>query len=197
MTTSAPTALPTPPATLGLFVAQAWGILFLTGLFGSGAYRLTSKGVQIFQEHPPLTSLDYLIYGGVLVLGMAKAEMLFRRALVHRTLARARHALLSPLDYLLAPFCMFSFYRPWVRKHQITSLILVPVMVCLAIYFAIGDIHPTLKGAVDLAIGLALGYAAAWYLFALLRLVAWRLSGAAPEANPLPAWYGPVAAAAS
>jgi hypothetical protein len=194
---SAPTVLPTPPATLGLFLGQVWGILFLTGLFGSGAYRLTTKGIQIYQDHPPLTTLDYLIYGGIFVLGMAKAEVLFRRALVRRTLARARHALLTPLDYLLAPFCMFSFYRPWVRKHQITSLILVPIMVCLAVYFTLGDIHPTLKGAVDLAIGLALGYAALGYLYALLRLIAWRLSGAAPEANPLPIWFGPVAAPAA
>lgn len=192
MNTSASVPLATPPASLGLFAGQVWGIVFLMTLFGSGAYRLTAKAWQILQEHPPLTALDFLVYTFILLLGAAKAEWLFRRALVRRTLARARHALLTPLDRWLAPFCMFSFYRPWLRKHQISALILVPLMLCLAVYFAIGDIHPILKGSVDLAVGFALGYAAFWYGVALLRLIIWQLTGAAPEHHPLPQWHGPV-----
>ncbi|HMP60772.1 MAG TPA: hypothetical protein PKD86_15610 [Gemmatales bacterium] len=188
----AATPAPTPAPSFGLFAGQVWGILFLGLLFGSGAWRLTAKAFEIIREHPLLTTMDYLVYGGIFLLGAAKAEFLFRRALVYRTLARARHALVTPLDWLLAPFCMLSFYRPWQRKHQILSWIVVPVMVGLAVYFAVGDIHPTLKGSVDLAIGLALGYAALWYALALVRLVGWRLMGAPPERHPLPAWRGPV-----
>ncbi len=181
------------PISTGKVLGQIWGILFLTALFGFGGYRLLSKGIQIYQQHPPLSMLDYLLYLGIGLFGLGKAEMLFRRVFVPRTLARAKEALGETGwtgDYWLAPFCMMSLYRPWQRKHQIMTLLLVPLMVGLAVFFAIGNIAPSLKGPVDLAIGFALAYAAVWYLISFVRVVGWWLASGLAETSPLPAWNG-------
>lgn len=183
---------------LGKTLGQLWGILFLLALFSQGGYRLLLKGIDLFQRHA-LTNTDYLIFGVLLVFGCAKAEMLFRRVFIQRTLARAREALGETGwtgDYWLAPFCMLSLYRPWQKKHQIMSFLLIPIMVGLAVYFAIGDINPVFKGAVDIAIGFALSYAAVFYLIALLRVLGWWLAGAKEATCPLPMWKGPKAGAA-
>lgn len=170
-------------------LGQVWGILFLGILFGTGAYRLLAKTLNIWETHPPQFWYDYAIYAVLLLVGIGKGEFLFRRKLITRTLARARDALGETGwsgDYWLAPFCMFSFYRPWSKKHMILSWVIVPVMVGLAILFAKGNFDPTFQGAVDLAIGLALAYAAVIYAVYLVRLLGWWLTGAKPESNPLP-----------
>lgn len=179
---------------LGKTLGQLWGILFLLVLFGMGGYRLLNKGVQLWQSHPPLEAWEYLLFGFLIAFGAGKAEMLFRRIFIPRTLARAREALGETGwsgDYWLAPFCMLSFYRPWQKKHQIMSFVLVPVMVGLAVFFAVGDVNPILKGAVDLGIGFALAYAALFYLIAFARVFVWWLGGAREENCPLPRWLGP------
>jgi hypothetical protein len=178
---------------LGKSLGQIWGILLLLTLFSQGGYRLLLKGIDLFDKHA-LTSMDYFIFGVLFLFGAVKGEVLFRRVFITRTLARAREALGETGwsgDYWLAPFCMLSLYRPWQRKHQIMSLVLVPVMVGLAVYFAVGNIEPVFKGAVDLAIGFALCYAALFYLIALVRVFVWWLAGARLESCPLPAWAGP------
>src|SRR5437667_2546781 len=93
---------------LGKTLGQLWGILFLFALFSQGGYRLLLKGIGLFDQYA-LTSLDYLVYGLLLIFGVAKAEFLFRRVFIPRTLARAREALGETGwsgDYWLAPFCM-------------------------------------------------------------------------------------------
>src|SRR4051794_12949676 len=101
----------------GKTLGQLWGILFLGLLFGMGGYRLLGKVFLPARDGSPpliesaLTMGDYLIYAAALVFGFGKAEMLFRRKFVPRTLARARSALGETGwagDYVLAPFCMLS-----------------------------------------------------------------------------------------
>ena len=182
-------AVDTSRPSTGKTLGQLWGILFLGFIFGTGAWRLIAKFSTIYQAEPPTNAMHYAIYALLLVLGVGKAEFLFRRKLIQRTLARARDALGETGwrgDYLLAPFCMFSFYRPWAKKHMIMSWVLVPVMVGLAILFIVGDINPILKGAVDLAIGLALAYAALVYVYYFLRVFFWWISGGRAENSPLP-----------
>src|SRR5262245_28617215 len=84
-----------PPARqpLGKTLGQLWGILLLMLLFGTGGYRLIAKGIDIWRTTPPLESWEYFVYGFAIIFGGGKAEMLFRRAFIPRTLARARDAL--------------------------------------------------------------------------------------------------------
>jgi hypothetical protein len=178
-------------------LAQLWGILFLSVLFGTGAYRLLLKAYQLSwvdtgQGMPgyPLTALDYFLYGAILLLGGVKAYVIFQKRLVPRTLARARLALGETGwagDYPLAPFCMLSLYRPWKRKHAILSWIVIPVMVALAVSFIVVVPDSVFKAAVDWAIGLALAWAALLYVGAFLQVVVWAMTGKKPERNPLPA----------
>ena len=165
-------------------LGQLWGILVLAAVFGMGAYRLTAKGIRLFE---PETSY-YLMYGVLVIFGAAKGEFLFRRKFVPRTLARARDALNSKLDLILAPVCMLSFYRPWSVKHAVLSWLIVPVMVGLAILFAGQEPIPDgpFKGGVDLAIGLALAFTAAIFVVYWFRLVGWWFAGANAESIPLP-----------
>jgi hypothetical protein len=168
----------------GKTLAQLWGILVLAGVFGMGAYRLMAKGFRLFE---PETTY-YLAYGLLLVFGIAKGEFLFRRKFVPRTLARARDALTSGLDYIFAPFCMLSFYRPWSVKHAVLSWAIVPIMVTLAVLFARQEPIPdgAFKGGVDLAIGVALAITAAIFVVYWLRVFGWWLAGANAETIPLP-----------
>lgn len=178
---------------VGKTLGQLWGMLFLMALFATGAWRLLGKGFGLLPE-ALLTNLDYFVFGALVVFGAAKAEFLFRRTFIPRTLARAREALGETGwsgDYWLAPFCMLSFYRPWQRKHQIMSLLLIPLMVGLAVFFVIGPVPDSIKAAVDVGIGLALLFAALHYLYALLLTLVWWLGGAAEESHPLPRWIGP------
>jgi hypothetical protein len=165
-------------------LGQLWGILALAVLFGTGADRLTRKGIGLFQ---PETGY-YLTYAVLIALGAAKGEFLFRRKFVPRTLARARDALNSRLDLLLAPICMLSLYRPWSAKHAMLSWLIIPVMVGLAILFAKKETIPdgAFKGGVDMAIGLALAFTAAIFVFYWFRIIGWSFRGANPETIPLP-----------
>ncbi len=165
-------------------LGQLWGLLFLTALFAMGGYRLTLKGVELFK--PELAY--FLWYGVLLVLGAGKGEFLFRRQFIHRTLARGRALGETGRagDYLLAPFCMLSLYRPWQRKHQIVSWVLIPAMVTLAILFLTVVPDGSFKGAVDFGIGLALAYGALIYLMYLGRFLAWWFTGTTTQTNPLP-----------
>lgn len=185
--------VPTARQPLAKTLGQLWGCLFLLALFGMGGYRLLLKGIQIWQDHPPVELWEYLIYGFLIIFGTGKAEFLFRRIFIPRTLARGREALGETGwsgDYWLAPFCMLSFYRPWQKKHQIMSFVLVPVMVGLAVYFALGEINPVLKGSVDIAIGFALAYAALVFALYLGLLLVWWLGGANEATHPWPKWLG-------
>jgi hypothetical protein len=165
-------------------LGQLWGILALAFLFGMGGYRLTAKGIRLFE--PEMSY--YLTYGVLLIFGAAKGEFLFRRKFVPRTLARARDALNSSLDLILAPICMLSFYRPWSVKHAVLSWLIVPIMVGLAILFARQEPIPDgpFKGGVDIAIGLALAFTAAIFVVYWFRLLGWWLAGSKAESMPLP-----------
>jgi hypothetical protein len=184
---------------LGKTLGQLWGQLFLIALFGMGGFRLTDKAVGFTHDRgltesdspmQPRGVIDFALYGLLLVLGAGKAEMLFRRKFIPRTLARARDALGETGwkgDYPLAPFCMLSLYRPWKKKHLILSWVLIPAMVGLAVLFVAVIPDSPFKGAVDLGIGLALFYGAVVYLIYLLRFIAWWLGqGANPETMPFP-----------
>lgn len=185
------TAAPaTPPQSFAKTLGQLWGIAFVAFIFGFGAYRLLVKGVSLFDAHPPLTALDYLIYAAAAAFAVFKAEMLFRRKFIPRALARARTALGETGwsgDYLLAPFCMLSLYRPWKRKHMILSWLILPTMILLAVAFIVWVPDGVFKGAVDLAIGAALGFAALFLVGAFVAVLMWWLTGAKPERHPLPA----------
>jgi hypothetical protein len=188
--------------TFGKTLAQFWGIAFLALLFGMGAYRLMHKaylltwgGIESSPGEPPiypgvpLTWWEYLLFAVIILLGIGKSWAIFHRKMVPRTLARARMALGETGwkgDYLLAPFCMLSLYRPWQRKHAIFSWILIPVMVALAVCFIVVVPNGPFKAAVDWAVGLALAYAAFLYVVALLRLLAWVILSRNAEKHPLP-----------
>jgi hypothetical protein len=184
-----PASPPHPCQALGKTLGQLWGLLVLTVLFGMGGYRLTLKGATLFQPEP----IYYGVYSLLLAFGAAKGEFLFRRKFIPRTLARGRDALGETGwrgDYVLAPFCMLSLYRPWQKKHAILSWVLLPVMVALAVIFARDDIIPdsAFKGGVDLAIGLALAYAALVYVVYGMRFLSWWVFGPSdPATMPLPA----------
>jgi hypothetical protein len=96
-------------------------------------------------------------------------------------------------DAPLAPFCMLSMYRPWKPAHAISSWVIIPAMVALAIFFRFGlpgmigaDWGALVRGPVYFGIGLALAYGAAVYLVALARFVGWWLGDGRDETMPLP-----------
>ncbi len=196
----------TPPVerqTFGKTLGQFWGLIFLAVLFGMGGYRLMYKaylltyvgvnaedGKSLIYPGIPITAYDWFIYGLIILLGVGKAYGIFYRKLVPRTLARCRTALGETgwsMDYLLAPFCMLSMYRPWKKKHAILSWVLIPVMVLLAVSFILWVPNRVEKAAVDWAVGGALAFAALLYVVALLRLVGWLAMGAKFEKHPFPA----------
>lgn len=189
--------------TLAKTLGQIWGLLALAALFGMGGYRLLNKAYVLtyvgISEKPgqplicygiPLTAFDWFLYGLIILLGVGKAYAIFYKKMVPRTLARCRTALGETgwsMDYLLAPLCMLSLYRPWKRKHAILSWILIPVMVLLAVSFILWVPNSVPKAAVDWAVGGALAFAALLYVFALVRLLFWLVTGAKIEQHPFPA----------
>jgi hypothetical protein len=187
------------PQTTARSLGQLWGLLGLAGLFGMGAYRLLNKAIALTHTGVgekgetlgiPLTAFDYALFGFIILLGIGKAYMIFYKKMVPRTLARCRTALGetgNSLDYVLAPFCMLSFYRPWKVKHAILSWIVIPVMVLLAVSFILWVPDGPFKAAVDYAVGGALAFTALLYVFNLVRLLGWLSTGAKPEAHPFPA----------
>lgn len=192
-----PASVEKPQTTLKT-IGQLWGLIGLAVLFGMGSYRLLRKAVLLtyFGEGEPLVALgipitwyDYALFGFIILLGIGKAYMIFYKKLVPRTLARCRMALGetgNSLDYLLAPFCMLSLYRPWKVKHAILSWLVLPLMVLLAVSFILWVPNSPFKAAVDFAVGGALGFAALLYIVALLRLLGWLGTGAKTENHPFP-----------
>lgn len=183
------------PQTTLKTIGQIWGLIGLALLFGMGSYRLLRKAILLtyFGEgNPPgmpITWYDYPIFGIIILLGIGKAYMIFYKKLVPRTLARCRMALGetgNSLDYLLAPFCMLSLYRPWKMKHAILSWLVLPLMVLLAVSFILWVPDGPFKAAVDYAVGGALGFAALLYIVALFRLLGWLGTGAMTENHPFP-----------
>lgn len=174
-------------------LGQIWGLLALAALFGMGGYRLLNKAYSLTYlqtEGIPLTAFDWFLYGLIILLGVGKAYAIFYRKMVPRTLARCRTALGETgwsMDYLLAPFCMLSLYRPWKKKHAILSWIVIPVMVLLAVSFVLWVPDSVFKAAVDWAVGGALAFAAVLYIVALVRLLGWLAMGAKFEKHPFPA----------
>ena len=186
----------TPPVerqTIAKTLGQIWGLLALAALFGMGGYRLLNKAyglTYVGNAGIPLTAFDWFLYGLIILLGVGKAYAIFYRKMVPRTLARCRTALGETgwsMDYLLAPFCMLSLYRPWKKKHAILSWIVVPVMVLLAVSFILWVPDSVFKAAVDWAVGGALAFAALLYVVALFRLLGWLATGANFEKHPFPA----------
>ena len=196
----------TPPVerqTFGKTLGQIWGLIFLAVLFGMGGYRLMNKAYMLTHggvidittgqlSYPgiPITAFDWFLYGLIILLGVGKAYGIFYRKFVPRSLARCRSALGETgwsMDYLLAPFCMLSLYRPWKIKHAILSWVLIPVMVLLAVTFILWVPNSVFKATVDWAVGGALAFTALLFVFALLRLIVWLAMGAKFEKHPFPA----------
>ncbi|MBL8821590.1 MAG: hypothetical protein JNJ77_03310 [Planctomycetia bacterium] len=184
--------IPSERQTLAKTLGQIWGLLALAALFGMGGYRLLNKAYSLTYlqtEGIPLTAFDWFLYGLIILLGVGKAYAIFYRKMVPRTLARCRTALGETgwsMDYLLAPFCMLSLYRPWKKKHAILSWIVIPVMVLLAVSFVLWVPDSVFKAAVDWAVGGALAFAALLYIVALVRLLGWLAMGAKFEQHPFP-----------
>jgi hypothetical protein len=176
---------------------RAWGIFLLGLLFGIGAFFLMRRS---FVDWPLAETTGgfwaYLLYGLIGLVGLAKGEVIFRRKVMARSLARARQAIGETGwrgDGPLAPFCMLSLYRPWKTAHAISSWVLIPLMVGLAIFFrnleGMGFSASTaalIRGPVYFGIGLALAYGAGVYLLALGRFLAWWAQDGRPETLPLP-----------
>lgn len=185
--------IPSERQTLAKTLGQIWGLLALAALFGMGGYRLLNKAYSLTYlqtEGIPLTAFDWFLYGLIILLGVGKAYAIFYRKMVPRTLARCRTALGETgwsMDYLLAPFCMLSLYRPWKKKHAILSWIVIPVMVLLAVSFVLWVPDSVFKAAVDWAVGGALAFAAVLYVVALVRLLGWLAMGAKIEKHPFQA----------
>lgn len=185
---------PEKPQTTAKSLGQLWGLIALAGLFGMGGYRLLRKAYQLTYDGTgagvPITWYDWFLLGLIILLGVGKAYGIFYKKMVPRTLARCRTALGETgwsLDYVLAPFCMLSLYRPWKLKHAILSWIVIPVMVLLAVSFILWVPDHPIKAAVDWAVGGALAFSAVLYVIALLRLVGWLATGAKVESHPFPA----------
>jgi hypothetical protein len=190
--------VPDRPQTTARTLGQLWGLIALAALFGMGGFRLLKKAYTLTYvgtgEPPvchgiPITWYDWAFLGACILLGLGKAYGIFYKKMIPRTLARCRTALGetgNSLDYLLAPFCMLSLYRPWKVKHAILSWLVVPVMVMLAVSFVVWVPDSIYKSSVDWGVGLALALASLVYLVALLRFLGWLLTGAKPEHHPFP-----------
>src|SRR5262245_38591902 len=119
---------------------RAWGILALAGLFGIGGYFLIKRSLEdyhrLVHEYDYAAPLVGTLYLVLALIGLVKGEIIFRRKVLARALMRARAALGETGwkgDLLLAPFCMLSLYRPWKPAHAISSWVLIPLMVGLAL----------------------------------------------------------------
>jgi hypothetical protein len=180
---------------------RVWGILVLGALFGVGGYFLLRRS---FADWPTAAeaspTLVYVLYVLVGLAGLVKGEIIFRRKVMARSLARARQAIGETGwvgDAVLAPFCMLSLYRPWKIAHALSSWLLIPLMVGLAVFFrnlermGVADGTAALiRGPIYFGIGLALIYGCLVYLIALFRFLAWWQGNGQPETNPLPAPAG-------
>jgi hypothetical protein len=176
-------------------LGRAWGLLFLAGLFGAGGYFLLKRSLEDWQtllpvgEPAPVSpALVYLLYGLLAVLGLAKGEVIFRRKIVARTVARAQRAIGETGwagDAPLAPFCLLSLYRPWQRAHAISSWLIIPLMIALAVICRV-FLDPLERGPIYFGVGLALAYASLVYVYYLVRFLAWWVADARPETLPLP-----------
>jgi hypothetical protein len=183
--------------------ARAWGIFCLAGLFGTGAFFLIRRSFEDWRDVSAAGTASQtllgILYAVLALIGAVKGDIVFRRKVLARALARARSAVGETgniLDVPLAPFCMLSLYRPWKIAHAISSWVIIPVMIGLAVFFRVG--LPSLIGAepggngalvrgpVYFGIGLALAYGALVYLVALARFVAWWQGDGRPETMPLP-----------
>jgi hypothetical protein len=184
--------------------ARCWGILVLGALFGVGGYFLFRRSLEDWRllreggEPPFAPGLVYALYALVGLVGLVKGEIIFRRKVLARSLARARQAVGETGwigDLPLAPFCLLSMYRPWKPAHAISSWVIIPIMVGLAFFFRFGlgllgmgdATQAIVRGPIYFGIGLALAYGSGVYAVYLLRLVAWWLTAPTPETIPLPA----------
>jgi len=180
--------------------ARAWGLLVLATLFGVGGFFLFRRSLEdyllVLDQEAASPVVVNLLYGVLAVVGLAKGEVIFRRKVMARALARGRDAIGEgcSCDLPLAPFVMLSMVRPWKRSHAISSWVLIPLMVGLAFFFRFGleamgmsaTTAALVRGPVYFGIALALAYAAALYLVALLRFVGWWMTDGKPETIPLP-----------
>lgn len=183
---------------------RAWGILVLAALFGTGSFFLFRRSLEdwsyLLEKDVAGSTTLAVLYGVVALVGLAKGEFIFRRKVLTRALTRARSAIGETGwvgDALLAPFCMLSLYRPWKIAHAISSWVLIPLMVGLAIFFRVGlpsmigeETGALVRGPVYFGIGLALAYGAVVYLVALARFLGWWLGGSSADAIPLPLLEG-------
>lgn len=138
-----------------------------------------------------------LLYGVLALIGLAKGEVIFRRKVLARALARGRDAIGEtgwPGDAPLAPFCMLSLYRPWKPAHAISSWVIIPAMIGLAFFFRFAlpsmigaDAGALIRGPVYFGIALALAYGALVYVVTLARFIGWWLADGRDETLPLPA----------
>ena len=165
--------------------ARAWGILVLAGLFAIGGYFLIKRSLVDYSDLKETYSYSPILVGSLYLIlalvGLAKGELIFRRKILARALTRARAAIGETSwvgDLPLAPFLMLSMYRPWKKAHAISSWVLIPLMVGLAIFFRLG--LPSLigesagalaRGPVYFGVGLALVYGAVVYVAALAKLI--------------------------
>jgi uncharacterized membrane protein len=179
---------------------RAWGIFFLAVVFGVGGFFLFDKSIvdwnDVLREDTASTLVLGILYAVFALVGLVKGEIIFRRKILARALSRARSAIGATGwagDVPLAPFCMLSMYRPWKPAHAISSWVIIPLMVGLAIFFRVGlpsmigaEAGALVRGPVYFGIGLALAYGAAVYIVALMRFVGWWLNDGQPETVPLP-----------
>lgn len=179
---------------------RVWGLFVLAALFGTGAFFLLRRSLEdwnlVLQKETAGIGLLGLLYAVLALIGLAKGELIFRRKVLARALARGRSAIGETGwagDAPLAPFCMLSLYRPWKPAHAISSWVLIPLMVGLAFFFRFGlpsmigsDLGALVRGPVYFGIALALAYGALVYVVMLARFIAWWLGDGRDETVPLP-----------
>lgn len=180
---------------------RAWGLFVLASLFGTGGFFLLRRSLEdwniVLHDGTASTGLLGALYAVLALIGLAKGEIIFRRKVLARALARGRSAIGETGwagDAPLAPFCMLSLYRPWKPAHAISSWVLIPLMVGLAIFFRVGlpamigkETGALVRGPVYFGIALALAYGALVYVVMLARFVGWWLGDGRDETLPLPA----------
>jgi hypothetical protein len=179
---------------------RTWGLIVLAALFGTGTFFLLKRSLKdwndVLEAGTAGTGLLGVLYAVLAVIGLAKGEVIFRRKVLARALARGRSAIGETGwagDAPLAPFCMLSLYRPWKPAHAISSWVIIPVMVGLAFFFRFGlpsmigaEMGALVRGPVYFGIALALAYGALVYVVALARFIGWWLSDGRDETLPLP-----------